>query len=298
VIDYAHAKLWQLKPGTGILPLVLNEKPSASAQAASSFLMSSDTGRDHVLPMPGETQRSLLLADVRHREALRVFQQGESSARLQEIDRQGTRAGEDSYLNEAVMAAHMPAPVRDWDIPQASSCGSRVRRLQCRHPSSLLQVIDFQKELPEDEELDEREVPGLPAKPECSFAFIEADVQEQLGHLEDSMVEAVVARLCSFEADVFETRSMPRAPPHRPIDLDITLLTRSMPRAPPHRPIDLDITLRQDAEPIARRAYPVAAHHLSELDRQIQLLLNAGMIRPSFSDYAAPICSRPKRMES
>ena len=275
VIDYAHAKLWQLKPGTGILPLVLNEKPSASAQAASSFLMSSDTGRDHVLPLPGETQRSSLLADVRYREALWVFQQGESSARLQEIDRQGTRAGEDSYLNEAVMAAHMPAPVRDWDIPQASSCGSRVRRLQRRHPSSLLQVIDFQKELPEDEELDEREVPGLPAKPECSFAFIEADVREHLGHLEDSMVESVVARLRSFEADVFETRSMPRAPPHRPIDLDITL--------------------RQDAEPIARRAYPVAAHHLPELDRQIQLLLNAGMIRPSFSDYAAPILFTPKK---
>ncbi len=172
----------------------------------------SDTGWDHVLPMPGETQRSSLLADVRYREALWVFQQGESSVRLQEIDRQGTRAGEDSYLNEAVMAAHMPAPVRDWDIPQASSCGSRVRRLHHWHPSSLLQVIDFQKELPVDEELDKKEVPGLPAKPECSFAFIEADVREHLGHLEDSMVEAVVARLCSFETDVFETRSMPRAP--------------------------------------------------------------------------------------
>ena len=173
------------------------------------------------------------------------------------------------------MSAHMPVPVRDWDIQQASSCGSRVRRLQHRHPSSLLQVIDFQKELPEDEELDGREVPGLPAKPEFSFAFIEADVREQLGHLEDSMVEAVIARLRSFEADVFETRSMPRAPSHRPIDLDITL--------------------RQDAEPIARRAYPVAAHHLPELDRQIQLLLNAGTIRPSFSDYAAPILFTPKK---
>jgi hypothetical protein len=150
-----------------------------------------------------------------------------------------------------------------------------VRRLHHRHPSSLLQVIDFQKELPVDEELDKKEVPGLPAKPECSFAFIEADVREHLGHLEDSMVEAVVARLRSFEADVFETRSMSRAPPHLPIDLDITL--------------------RQDAEPIARRAYPVAAHHLPELDRQIQLLLNTGMICPSFSDYAAPILFTPKK---
>jgi hypothetical protein len=100
-------------------------------------------------------------------------------------------------------------------------------------------------------------------------------VREHLGHLGDSMVESVVARLRSFEADVFETRSMPRAPPHQPIDLDITL--------------------RQDAEPIARRAYPVAAHHLQELDRQIQLLLNAGMIRPGFSDYAALILFTPKK---
>jgi hypothetical protein len=80
-------------------------------------------------------------------------------------------------------------------MPQALSSWSRVRRLQLLHQSTLFQVIDFQKELPEDEELDEREVPGLPEKPECLFDFIEAEVREQLGHLEGSLAEAVVARL-------------------------------------------------------------------------------------------------------
>ena len=48
-------------------------------------------------------------------------------------------------------------------------------------------------------------------------------MREHLAHLPAAEIEAIVQRLQGFESDVFETRSMPRAPPYRPIDLDITL---------------------------------------------------------------------------
>merc|ERR1712127_124501 len=69
--------------------------------------------------------------------------------------------------------------------------------------------------------------------------------------------------------------------------------TRTMPRAPPHRKVDLDVTLR-DAEPVYRRPYPVAAHHMQELNRQIKVLLDAGIIRSSASAYGAPVLFAPK----
>lgn len=84
----------------------------------------------------------------------------------------------------------------------------------------------------------------------------------------------MVQRLRAFEGDVFETRSMPRLPPFRQLDLDITV--------------------RPGSEPIHLRPYTVAPHLLPELDRQIQLL-DAGIIRPSISPYAAPVLFAPKK---
>jgi hypothetical protein len=93
VIDYAHAKLWQLKPGTGVLPLVLNEKSSTSAQSAYAFLASSGAGQGHTTTMQVEGLELGLLAEAGYREALWVLQQGESLVLLQEIARLGTRSG-------------------------------------------------------------------------------------------------------------------------------------------------------------------------------------------------------------
>ena len=49
------------------------------------------------------------------------------------------------------------------------------------------------------------------------------------------------------------------------------------------------------ARPVSRRPYPVAPHHLPELDRQISVLLEAGIIRRSVSSYAAPVLFAPKK---
>ena len=54
------------------------------------------------------------------------------------------------------------------------------------------------------------------------------------------------------------------------------------------------MTLHAGTEPIARRAYPVAAHHQTELQRQTDVLLDAGLIRHSFSAFAAPVLFAPK----
>ena len=141
--------------------------------------------------------------------------------------------------------------------------------------SSLPVARDMHRELPEDAELESVDVPGLLAEPAASFDFVEREVRQHLAHLPDHQVEDVLARLRVFESDVFETRVMPRLPPIRELDLDITE--------------------RPGSRPVARRPYPVAPQHLSELDRQIQVLLEAGIIRRSVSAYGAPVLFAPKK---
>lgn len=276
VLDYANAALWTLQPGQGLLPLVLNAQPAPAAQAAASFLATHGRRPPASVPLPS---RSLLAADPRYSAATWALRQQESASRVQQLMALGTRAGEDTDLT-ALLVKTLPvaAAPRPWGpetpLPTVRAAGSRERRSRRRH-TGLLPVVDFNKELPEDAELDEREIPGLETSPERSFSFVESEVREHLAHLPAAEIEAIVQRLQGFESDVFETRSMPRAPPYRPIDLDITL--------------------RPGSEPPRRRAYRVAPHHMPELDRQIQLLLDAGMIRASVSEYAAPVLFAPKK---
>ena len=49
------------------------------------------------------------------------------------------------------------------------------------------------------------------------------------------------------------------------------------------------------ARPVAMRHYPVAPQHMPELERQIKALLDAGIIRESFSLYASPVLFAPKK---
>jgi hypothetical protein len=149
---------------------------------------------------------------------------------------------------------------------------ARQRRLARRH-CGLAVVTAAARVLPEDAELNLGEMPGLAPAERTSFSFVEESVRSSLRHLPDTMIEQIVRRLRDYEIDVFETRTMPRAPPHRKVDLDVTL---------------------RDAEPVYRRPYPVAAHHMQELDRQIKVLLDAGIIRSSASAYGAPVLFAPK----
>ena len=275
VLDYANAALWTQKPGRGLLPLILNAKPGSGVRAAQSFLARHGCGRaatpEVVAPLPCPPA-----VDERYHAAALDARQQVSAARVQRLLAEGTRVGEDDDLT-ALLVRSLPVPTGlqpDGPLPPVSAPCGRQRRMLRRH-GGLLPVVDYNKELPEDAELDEREIPGLEASPVRSFDFVEQEVRTHLAHLPAKDVEAILQRLRVFEPDVFETRTMPRAPPYRAIDLDITL--------------------RPGATPQRRRAYPVAPHHLPELDRQIQLLLDAGMIRESLSEYAAPVLFAPKK---
>ena len=68
-----------------------------------------------------------------------------------------------------------------------------------------------------------------------------------------------------------------------------------MPRLAPHRHWNLDITEMEGARPQAGRSYPVASQHLPELNRQIEVLERAGIIRRSKSLYGAPVFFAPKK---
>ena len=71
--------------------------------------------------------------------------------------------------------------------------------------------------------------------------------------------------------------------------------TRDMPRLAPHRQWDLDITEVEGARPVAGRPYPVAPQYLPELNRQIAVLEEVGIIRRSQSLYGAPVLFAPKK---
>ena len=68
-----------------------------------------------------------------------------------------------------------------------------------------------------------------------------------------------------------------------------------MPRMPPPRQIDMDITETPDARPVAMRHYALAPQHMPELERQIKALLDAGIICESISLYASPVLFSPKK---
>jgi len=134
------------------------------------------------------------------------------------------------------------------------------------------------KELPEDAEiLDflDADIPGLSANPERLFDFVTSEVRTQLAHLPTQQVEDILSLLGGFEKTVFETRTMPRIPPVRQLDMDITETA--------------------DARPVAMRHYPVAPQHMPVLERQIKALLDAGIIRESVSLYASPVLFKPKK---
>ena len=133
-------------------------------------------------------------------------------------------------------------------------------------------------ELPEDEELSDfldADIPGLSINPERSYDFVTSEVRTQLAHLPLEQVDEILTLLSGFESTVFETREIPRMPPPRQLDMDIT-------ETP-------------DARPVAMRHYPVVPQHMPELEPQIKALLDAGIIRGSVSLYTSPVLFAPKK---
>ena len=103
------------------------------------------------------------------------------------------------------------------------------------------------------------EIPGLSSPPDrASLDSVTSEVRTQLGHLSFQKQENNLTLLRGYEDTVFETRTMPRMPPQRELDMDIT-------ETP-------------GARPVSGHPYPVSPQHLPELKRQIAALLKAGII--------------------
>jgi len=184
-----------------------------------------------------------------------------------------------------VVLACTPVSVIDSTVNRPM--GSRGQRLEARHfqptvvgtPGPFM-LGDFGKELPEDThlvDLLDPEIPGLSSPPDrASFDFVTSEVRAQLGHLSFQEQEDILTLLRGYEDTVFETRTMSRMPPRRKLGMDITETPR--------------------VRPVSGRHYPVSPQHLPELERQIDALLKAGIIRRSASLYASPVLFAPKRM--
>ncbi len=169
---------------------------------------------------------------------------------------------------------------------QRKSSGARASRTELRATvrhalGAITGYVD--KCLPEDEELVLEDVPGLTLPSSSTtqqgsvsnvFSFIELEVHTNLAHVPAAVREGVIQRLRTYEPKVFETRKLPR------------LAT--------HRGLDMDITEYPGARPVARRPYRVTPQLKPELNRQLDLLLEAGIIRKSYSPYASPCLFAPK----
>ena len=70
-----------------------------------------------------------------------------------------------------------------------------------------------------------------------------------------------------------------------------------MPGLPPDREIEFAIELVPGAAPIYKAPHRIAPVELTELKKQLQELLDKGLIQPSVSRWGAPVLSIRKRME-
>lgn len=58
---------------------------------------------------------------------------------------------------------------------------------------------------------------------------------------------------------------------------------------PPRREVDFEINLKSDQPPPIRPVIRLSAEELKELKKQLQMLLDKRLIRPSASPYGAPV---------
>lgn len=65
---------------------------------------------------------------------------------------------------------------------------------------------------------------------------------------------------------------------------------------PPSIEIEHHITLKEGSDPINVRPYRYAHFQKEEIERQVQTMLDAGLIRPSSSPFSSPVLLVKKRM--
>ncbi len=135
----------------------------------------------------------------------------------------------------------------------------------------LHSLQDFHKELSEDTDMGEQDIPGL-VLPEkgtiSSFQTVVNQVSQQLKDIAvpPADIQDILTKFSPFEQDVFETRVIPRVSPDRDMDLTSN-----------EKPV---------STPKCKASYRVGLHHIDELRRQVGVLLETGIIRTSTSEYA------------
>ena len=67
---------------------------------------------------------------------------------------------------------------------------------------------------------------------------------------------------------------------------------------PPKREIDHCIMLKEGTKPINVRPYRYAHFQKEEIEKQVQEMLNSGLIRPSTSPFSLPVLLVKKKMEA
>ncbi|KAL8147994.1 hypothetical protein AgCh_005357 [Apium graveolens] len=67
------------------------------------------------------------------------------------------------------------------------------------------------------------------------------------------------------------------------------IFPEELPGLPPDREIEFSIDLIPGAEPVSKAPYRMAPMEMKELDKQLQELLDKGVIRPSVSPWGAPV---------
>jgi len=267
IMDYVHDQLWQLLP-SGPVPLNFDILPPGET-------------RTHLVRPPGDEsvayhlERNLAAMVV---EGCYLAQQ--PGLQLPIAPTQYTELQRQQAIRETPLPANMRAlGFGEVWVPTLQTGGRARQQMNWQGSSGAIhRLCDMGKELPEDEELSDfldADIPRLANNPERSFDFVTSEVHTQLAHLPPEQVDKILTLLGGFESTVFETRAMPRMPPPRQLDMDIT-------ETP-------------DARPVAMRHYPVAPQHMPELERQIKALLDAGIIRESVSLYASPVLFAPKK---
>jgi hypothetical protein len=66
------------------------------------------------------------------------------------------------------------------------------------------------------------------------------------------------------------------------------------PGLPPERSVAMEIALEEGEMPVAKPAFRLSPAEVDELKKQLSLLLEKGLIRPSVSPWGAPVLFAPK----
>jgi Reverse transcriptase (RNA-dependent DNA polymerase) len=67
------------------------------------------------------------------------------------------------------------------------------------------------------------------------------------------------------------------------------------PRLPPERSVAMEIDLEEGTKPVSKPAFRLSPAEMDELKKQLSILLEMGLIRPSVSPWGAPILFSPKK---